>query len=382
MGLKYISNAQVVTPDGIIWDGAILIDNGVISQIGKQANIPVPEGAEVLDALGAYVGPGFVDIHCHAGNNMLTTEEAEKACAFLLEHGETSVLATTDYVWSLERHLSATEAVKKAMPKVKNLKGIYFEGPGINIKYGANAQDNPWTKEITFEEYSAMVDTAGDLAKVWVIAPERPGVKAFMEYARKVNPTVKIAIGHSEATPDQIRAMGNYKPTIQTHSMNATGRGVKDRGGVRGYGPDEYCFRDNDIYCELISDSLCIHVASDMQQLLVHTKGVDRVILITDGTLAAGENPEHLRHITDLNFDQYGGLCGSKMTMEQACKNIMQSTSCGIAQAFKMASTNPAKAVGLDDVGSIEVGKKADLVFVDDKFNLKKVVLGGEVCKF
>ena len=202
-----------------------------------------------------------------------------------------------------------------------------------------------------------------------------------MEYARKVNPSVKIAVGHSEATPQQIKDMGIYKPTIQTHSTNATGRGIPDIGGILGLGPDEYCFRDPEVYCELISDSQCIHVKADMQQLMLHTKGVDKMILITDGTLSEGDNPEELKHITDLNFDQYGALCGSKMTMEQACKNIMQSTNCGIAQAFKMSATNPAKAVGLDDVGSIEAGKKADFVFVDDKFNIKKVMIQGEFYK-
>ena len=379
MSVKYIRNAQVVTENGIIWDGAITIENGLITAVGKEKDNPAPVGAEIIDACGYYIGPGFVDIHCHAGNNFLTTEEAEKACAFLLEHGETSVLATTDYVWSLERHVNAAKTVREVMSKIKNLKGIYFEGPGINIKYGANARDNPWKNEITEAEYTAMVDAAGDLAKVWTIAPERPGIKNFMAYARKVNPMVRIAVGHSEATPKQIMDMGIYKPTIQTHSMNATGRGVPDRGGVRGYGPDEYCFRDPDVYCELISDSQTIHVDACLQQLLLHVKGVNRVILITDGTLSEGDNPEELRHITDLNFDQYGALCGSKMTMEQACKNVMSSTNCGIAQAFIMASTNPAKAVGLDDVGSIEVGKKADFVIVDDKFNLKKVIIQGEI---
>ena len=82
----------------------------------------------------------------------------------------------------------------------------------------------------------------------------------------------------------------------------------------------------------------------------------------------------------DLNFDDRGGLAGSKLTMDKACKNVMGSTGCGIAQAFVMASTNPARAVGLDDVGSIEVGKEADLVFVDDKFHVQQVMLQGELC--
>ena len=78
-----------------------------------------------------------------------------------------------------------------------------------------------------------------------------------------------------------------------------------------------------------------------------------------------------------------GGIAGSKMTMDQACRNIMAHTNCGIAKAFIMASRNPARVIGLDDkIGTITVGKIADLVIVDDKFNVDKVILGGEVQHF
>ena len=85
----------------------------------------------------------------------------------------------------------------------------------------------------------------------------------------------------------------------------------------------------------------------------------------------------------DLSFNDLGRLAGSKLTMEKACRNIMSHTNCGIAQAFVMASLNPAKVIGMDDkIGSIEPGKIADLVFVDDKFNVSKVMLNGEICEF
>ena len=120
-----------------------------------------------------------------------------------------------------------------------------------------------------------------------------------------------------------------------------------------------------------------------MQQLLIHTKGVDRVALITDHCIDVGETPAKYAHITDLSFDPNGGLSGSRLTMNQAALNIMRSTSCGICEAFIMASTTPAKAIGMGaEFGSIERGKAADLVFVDDKFNVQKVMLGGELCNF
>jgi len=103
-------------------------------------------------------------------------------------------------------------------------------------------------------------------------------------------------------------------------------------------------------------------------------------VLITDSTTHNNPNPEVFAHVTDLNFDPRGGLSGSKMTMDQACHNIMTHTNCGIAQAFLMASSNPARVIGLDhEIGTIEPGKRADLVFVDDKFHVKQVLLNGEL---
>lgn len=378
--IKVIKNAQVVTENGIIWDGIIVIENGKIVQFGNEREVEIPIGAEIIDAKGEYVGPGFVDIHVHGGGGCSTYLDLVGASEFFLGHGTTSILATPFYSMDFKEHMEAIAAIKRDINQTKTGKGIYFEGPFTNPQYGANADLNPWRNTIEPEQFKAIVDAAGLLAKVWAIAPERPDVMPFLEYARKVNPDVVFAIGHSEATPNQIRALGKYKPTIQTHSMNATGRGAVP-SGTRGYGPDEYCFRDINIYTELISDSCGIHVNPALQQLLIHNKSIERVILITDGTHENGEKPEKFAHIKDLNFDHNGDLGGSKLTMDLVCRNIMANTNCGIAQAFIMAATNPANAIGLgDEIGSIEVGKQADLIFVDDKFNIKNVIIAGEEC--
>ena len=203
----------------------------------------------------------------------------------------------------------------------------------------------------------------------------------FLEYARKVNPNVKFAVGHSEATPAQIRELGEFAPTLHTHVTNATGR-KSVPGGTRGVGPDEHCYMTPEIYAEMISDSCGIHVQPDLQKMVLHIKGKDRVILISDSTTLNNPNPPALAHVTDLNFDANGGLAGSKLTLDQACWNVMIATGCSIADAFRMASTNPATALGFDDIGSIAVGKKADLVFVDDQFQVQQVMLGGKLQDF
>ena len=377
-----IKNANLVLENGIVWDGAIIIENGILKNFGKESEINIPADANVIDAEGAYVGPGFVDIHVHGGNGFQTYDNPKEAAEFFLSHGETSILATPVYSQNFDEIMNSIGLIKEAMKTSKTIKGIYFEGPFTNPDYGACSDINPWRRDITDKEIKAMVDAAGEDAKVWTIAPERNDVKTLVKYAREVNPNTVFALGHSEATPDMVRALGvKYRPTLETHCTNATGR-VNSKGGIRGVGIDEYCLKDPDVYAELISDSFAVHVYPDMQQLIIHNKGINKVVLITDSTVSEYPNPDRLAHVKDLNFDHNGSLNGSRLTLDLACKNIMASTNCGIAQAFLMASTNPAKAIGMyDDIGSIDYGKVADLVFVDDKFNIKKVLLGGEEVK-
>lgn len=383
-GKLYINNAQVVLESGILWDGVIVIEDGKIQNIGRKKEIDIPKNANIIDAKSAYVGPGFVDIHTHGGNNYSIYEEPEKAADYFLRHGTTTILASPPYSLDFDGFMNAISTVKSACGKVKTLKGLYMEGPYTNAEYGSHSYMNPWRGPIDEKHYKILVDEAGSLAKVWTIAPEREGILPFLKYARKVNPDTVFAVGHSEATPQQIRNLGTkYRPALITHMMNATGRQSVDSGGLRGYGPDEYCFADPDMYAELICDSQGIHVHSDLQRMIVKNKGIERVVLITDSTVFEGEAPEEFLHINDLNFDEHGGIAGSKLTMDKACRNVMSHTNCGIAQAFVMASLNPAKVVGMDDeFGSIEVGKVADLVFIDDKFNVQQVMVGGEICEF
>lgn len=376
-----IHNAQVVLENGILWDGALVIENGKIRWVGSCRDLELPKGASCIDAKGAYVGPGFVDIHVHGGGGYSTCKEPEKAAEHFLRHGETTILGTTDYHMDLDTLLSSVRAIKAAMKTNRTIKGIYMEGPYTNPKYGSHADLNPWHCGVEPETFKALVDACGTDVKVWTVGPERPDLLPFLEYARKVNPEAVIAVGHSEATPMEIRKLGKYRPTLMTHTFNATGR-LPVYGGTRGYGPDEYCLREPDMYAELISDSCGIHVHPELQQLLLHSKGLHRVLLVTDSTVHDNPTPEAYAHVKDLNFDHNGGIAGSKMTMDQACRNIMTNTSCGIAQAFRMASINPARVIGMDDtIGSVAVGKNADLVFVDDQFHVLQVMQEGELCK-
>jgi N-acetylglucosamine-6-phosphate deacetylase len=363
--------------DHVLEGGVLLIEGDTIVNFGTVDEVFIPETASKIDAKNAYVGPGFVDIHVHGGNGFSTCFDPKQAAEFFLQHGTTTMLATPAYSMDLDTMLSAIRSVKASLHDAPTIRGLYMEGPYTNPKYGANANTHPWRHPIDEAQYRQLVDEAGELAKVWVIAPEREGLLPFLEYARKVNPNVKFAVGHSEATPSQIRALGQYGPALHTHVTDATGR-QPVTAGTRGCGPDEYCFVEPEVYGEVISDSQGIHVCADMQKLILHCKGVHRTVLITDSTRLNNPNSPALSHVTDLNFSSIGELAGSKLTMDQALRNVMAHTGCSIVDAFLMASTNPARALEFDDIGSIQVGKKADLVFLDDAFRLQQVILRGE----
>ncbi len=379
--IKIIKNANVVLENGVLENGIIVIDGELISAVGTVDDIVIPNGAEVIDANGYYVGPGFVDIHVHGGLNYGTYTNPTEASNFFLSHGETTILATPYYAMNFDEFMQSINVVKENMKTNKTIKGIYFEGPYTNPNYGCKADLNPWRIDIPSTMYEKLVDEAGDLAKVWTIAPERNDVVPFVKYARKVNPNVRFSLGHSQAKPSEITALGEYQPTIMVHTFNATGR-IGDKGGIRGVGPDEYSLLNDDVYCELISDSCAIHVPKELQQLLIKVKGYEKVVLITDSMHSDvdAQVPERFKHIKDLNFDHNGGLAGSKMTMDYACKNIMMHTGVSIDKAFYMASTAPSKAINMyDTIGSIKVGKLADLVICDKDINIKKVIQNGEI---
>ncbi|MBR2860660.1 MAG: amidohydrolase family protein [Clostridia bacterium] len=375
---KAIINANVVLENGIIFDGVVLIENDRILNVGTKDEISA-EGYEIIDAQGAYVGPGFVDIHVHRGTKSGIDVTIEDTVEYFLAHGTTSFLPTLGYTFSFSELLEKIKHIKEVAKHSSSIKGINMEGPYINIKYGAGVfllDGQPIPKK---DEYAPIVAEGGEFIKIWTVAPEVEGIKDFMKDAKKANPGVVFSVGHSEATPEQIRALGVLKPRLQTHFGDATGR-VSVPKGIRGVGPDEYGLLEPEIYTEMISDSCGIHVLPDMQRLLISVKGVSKVVLITDCTDSELPAPKELEHIKDLNFDERGGISGSRLTMNLACRNVMAHTNCGIAQAFVMASLNPAKVIGLDDeIGSIAVGKKADIVFVDDKFNVLRVIAEGKM---
>ena len=168
-----------------------------------------------------------------------------------------------------------------------------------------------------------------------------------------------------------------YGLKVGTHHTNATGD-LPKYPECRGVCVDETVNYNREIYAELICDSRGIHVDPYMLRLVRRIKGDDLIMLISDACVFDGPTPDGYDGVTDLCFDFEGEIAGSKLTLDVACRNMMKHTGASLVDVFNFASYNPAKCYGMTDRGEIAVGKRADLVVVDHKMNVKQVFLKGE----
>jgi len=378
--MKAIIHAELILKDHLLPDAVLFVENGIITGIGEVRTTDIPADCEIIDAKGAYVGPGLIDIHVHAGGGQWFWEDPKTAAEHHLKYGTTTILATMAYRKTTPEYVAHIELVKSVMSQCPSIGGIYMEGPYINPDFGSLSHLNPWRGDIRAEDYMPLIECLGHLVKVWTVGPEREGIEDFVKAAKAANPNVRFAVGHSQAAPAEIEKLLPYGLCIGTHHTNATGD-LPKYPECRGVCVDETVNYNDAIYAEVISDSCGIHVDPYMQRLIRKIKG-DKIILITDATAYDAINPAGYEHITDLNFTpmKNGGIdiSGSRLTLNVACRNFMVHTGASMVEVFRLASYNPARVLGMTDRGEIAVGKRADLIFVDHRMNVEKVILEGK----
>ncbi len=377
-----IINATLVMRDHYIPNAVLLMEDGKIHSFGEARKVSVPDGCEIIDAEGLYVGPGFVDIHTHSDGKIFFQEDPVTASQHHLNHGTTSLMPALYTSMNTQQYVEAVQILRDAMkkPECANIAGLYMEGPYLNPGFGCDRSSNPWAEGVIKEKYQPVIDAAYDLARVWCVAPEREGILDFVLDVKAKNPNAAFAVAHSAASPQQIEALIPYGLKIGTHHTNATG----DRPmypECRGVCVDETVNYNREIYAELICDSMGIHVDPYMLRLVRKIKGEDRIILISDAYACDGPIPEGYDGVDDINFDWEGEIAGSKMTLDIACRNMMKHTGASVCDVFRYASYNPSRAVGLLDRGEIAAGLRADLVICDHQMKIKNVILKGEPIK-
>ena len=385
--MKAIVNGKLVFPDRIT-DGVLLIDGERIIASGDCA---VPEGAEIIDAKGLYVGPGLFDQHVHGykqyGFVIDVKNDARAAALNHLKHGTTQITPTAAYSLTTEEFLGVIDQCNDAIAKGDtNIVGIHFEGPFTNPNFGANAQ---LTWEFSEELCKQIFDRAGKNLLHCTYAPEMPHGERMEDVLNAYG--VIPDIGHTAADPKSVERAVSKGLRIVTHLYDAMGNYRGKAEAFNGTGDPQECVSDivmsyPDLYYELICDSRFIHVSQVSVRQAYKNAGEDHIICISDTTGRTGQlnpddyPPEDRRSAKDLNFNQRGQLSGSRLVTAQSVAHFMQATGADVRVGFKVGSTNSARALGLyENYGSIETGKYANIIFVDDAFTVKNVIFKGEM---
>lgn len=368
----WIVSEKVITEEGI-QPAALLVSDGVIQQIATTPNTGDPV---IQTGAHHYLLPGMIDMHIHGACDsdvMDATDDSLKTISnALAQEGATSFLATT-MTESPERIESALSAVKSRMDSQTptdgaEILGVHLEGPFIApAKMGA--QNATHIQDPDADVLKAWIDKTGVKIALVTMAPEQPGAKAFIEYCRDNN--IVVSIGHTNASFEQAKHSFDHGITHATHLYNAmSGFSHRDPGVAAAV------LDDQRVLAELIVDGIHVHPA--ICALTLKIKGADRLALVTDAMRAKcmpdGEySLGGQRVIVKENAARLenGTLAGGVLKMNQAFANLLKFSGCSIEEAVRLVSMNPAKQLGVfDQKGSIAVGKDADLVLLNNQFEV------------
>ena len=373
--LKYITNAQILTPHGWVENGTISFCDGRITSI-KEGGIALSD-KNVTDAKGAYIIPGGIDLHVHGGGGydfMECSEEAFRiATQTHLKHGTTAIYPTLGAA-SHEGMMQAIEITERLMAEPNStIMGLHFEGPYLNPKM-AGGQIPEYICNPMVEQYTEMLNSTNCI-KRWDAAPELEGSMEFAQYAASRG--VKVAIAHTTADYNTLQEAYEAGFSHATHFYNAM-TSVHKRREFKYEGTIEGVYLIDEMSVELIADG--IHVPPAILRLVHKIKGAERICLVTDAMACTGGD-------TDKVFDERviieDGVCkladrsalaGSIATMDRLIRTMVQKAEIPLAEAVRMTSETPARIMGIyDRKGSLAVGKDADIVMMDDSLTIRGV---------
>ena len=361
----------------------ILIEDGKIKKIGK-----IKEDCPVIDAGGLYVSPGFIDIHTHGGNGydyMAGTLEAFVAATTLhMQHGTTSIVPTTvasDLKYTVQ-FLKKFDQIKDNKEIPVHLLGVHLEGPYLSLAQ-KGAIPAQYIKNPEKEEYLRLLSASTSIIR-WTIAPELEGAYELGDelYRRGIN----ASIGHSSAEDFQVHLAVEHGFRSVTHMYSMTS-GIVRKNCYRHPGINEAAYLEDELYLEAIADGH--HLPDTLLRLILKNKGYDKVILVTDSMSAAGfqdglfylGNPEDHHQVLIKNgvgfMPDMSSFAGSVACTDQLIRTMLK-IDVPLNEAVKMLTLNPAKLLHLDkEIGSLKVGKKADIIFFDQSIDIKQVYVDG-----
>ncbi len=381
-----IEGGTLVLDDRTVEDGVLTIEGSRIASVGARHELEVPSDAMHVPVDGCWVMSGFVDLHVHGGGgeSFTTTEGTQvlRACEFHLEHGTTSLLATcAGPVDRIPAIISTIAGAACGPDRPPNLLGIHLEGPFISPDYpGAFPPEAVHAPDARLlGEY---IDVANGLLRLITLAPERHGAMECVRLAARAG--VIVSAGHTGASLAELQRAVAEGVTHSCHLFNAM-RPLSHRNpGVIGG-----VLTTKEISAEIIGDGVHVHPA--VVKLAVAAKGSQNVALVTDCVRFAGmpdgcyEEPLGRRSLTIVLKDEVprtdsGTIAGSILTMNRGVQVLIEKVGLGIIEASRLASSTPARILGVDDrKGSIAPGKDADLVVLDKKdFSVRQVWVAGQ----
>lgn len=376
--MKCIINGRIVLADQVLSGYAILFDE-TIKAIVPESEVDVT-AYDVIDAKGNLVAPGLVDIHIHGylGEDASdgSAEGLKKMAAGIAKNGVTSWCPTTMTI--------AKEDLVKAFDVAREVKaekecygakilGIHSEGPFINpSKKGAQPEEHILPADADF-----IIDNA-DILKLVTMAPEMDGALEEIEKIYK-DGRVLVSMGHTGASFEEANKGIEAGARHATHLFNAMTALQHRNPGVVGA-----ALSDERVSCELIADTF--HVSPGLYKLVAKAKG-EKFCLITDCMRAGGmEDGDYTlggQHVIKTGIKcllEDGTIAGSVLKLNEAVRNLKNHTELSLPEVFACASLNPAKAIGeADRIGSLEVGKCADMFICDDDINVITTIIDGAV---
>lgn len=380
---KQFVNAKVVTPEGIIDNGVVRICDGNIEYVGKEK----AENLETVDLGGKYLLPGFIDIHCHGGGGYdfmdATPEEMRKISRYHLAHGTTTLVATT--------MTDTDEAIFAALDRFAllgddrvTLHGVHLEGPWLSAAQ-CGAQDVSKMSKPSRENLEKILEKYPFVERISAAPEVDPNYEVGITAKER---GIVVAAAHTDCDFDTMIEAVDKGYTLVTHLYSGM-RGVVRINAYRVAGCIEAGLYDDRLTCEVICDGK--HLPHSLLKLIYKCKGAERICLITDGIRGAGL-PDGTEFVSGRKEDGVPAIIedgvgkmmdrqafvGSVATTDRLLWNMVNLGGAPIEEVSKMMSQTPARVMGYADRGTIEVGKRADLVVVDGELAVNEVYLLGE----
>ena len=375
MQSSQIRVGHAVTPEGVLENAVITIEDGRIAAVSTEP--PVDGEHSRLWAV-----PGFVDTHSHGAVGVSYGDPDvaanQRAIDYHRTQGSTTIFASTvtEPIDKLERQLT----VLSGLVESGELAGIHLEGPFL-AEEKKGAHDPALLRDPDAESVERLITAGGSALKMITLAVERTHGEAATK--RFTEAGVKVAFGHSNADDAVTSDSLDWGVCIVTHLFSAM-----NPIHHRKPGPVPVLLTDDRCMVELICDG--IHHAPVIARMSIDAAGIDRVAMVTDAMSATGKGDgryilgELEVEVTDgtarlvTTDGTQGAIAGSTLTMAKAFHFLVVEVGCTIEEAAIMTSTTPARWHGLEDVGQLEVGRRADLCLVDDEGILQSVIRRGE----